>query len=201
MLNFFRVLVRVFSAIVFVVSTTNCVEAQEIRYPEVEVIVAFVNHYGQSWSRGSSWIFEPKTAILSKASPQNASQSLKALIPEASPAVIADLARVGEISVSFYIPRNLVYDEVSFKMADGNSIKEIFDSGSLTKSWDHFYDIYPKSNGLTRFSRVGIDTKNKQALLYVESHCGRLCGAGHIVFLRHDSKRWKVIRSAQLWVS
>jgi hypothetical protein len=52
--------------------------------------------------------------------------------------------------------------------------------------WDEFYEKYPDSNGMFRFSRVGFDDSKRQALALVWRSAGPLRGAIYLALLERD---------------
>jgi hypothetical protein len=71
-----------------------------------------------------------------------------------------------------------------------------------TLFWRTFYRRFPRAVGLVTFSRVGFNAARTQAVVSETRGCGGLCGTGNIVLLDRDpSGRWRVARSAMLWVS
>jgi hypothetical protein len=54
---------------------------------------------------------------------------------------------------------------------------------------------YPNSTGVLSLSRVGVNSDNTQALMYVRQHCGSLCGHDVWVLLsKQQDGRWQVTR-------
>jgi hypothetical protein len=54
-------------------------------------------------------------------------------------------------------------------------------------------------------SAVGFDADQTRALVYMENHCGSLCGDGATRFLRKEDGRWRLTAVAGIkhcqWVS
>lgn len=67
--------------------------------------------------------------------------------------------------------------------------------------WEGFRKHYPNSRGLIRFSRVGFDPGRKQALLFVSSNCGALCGSGTYYFLVRENNDWRIKKEQLIWIS
>ncbi len=58
--------------------------------------------------------------------------------------------------------------------------------------WTAFYHRYPHSSGILALSRVGFNRTEEQALVYVRSSCGSLCGAGEYYLLSRKGGIWRV---------
>ena len=56
--------------------------------------------------------------------------------------------------------------------------------------WKSFHLKYPKSGGLSTFSRVGFDRDRTQALVYHGYSCGGLCGGGSYYLLTRKNGVW-----------
>ena len=54
---------------------------------------------------------------------------------------------------------------------------------------------------IINISRIGINREDKQAVLYTQNYCGRLCGAGYYAVLELSDHKWKVVARASIWVS
>ena len=55
--------------------------------------------------------------------------------------------------------------------------------------------------GRVTLSRVGFNQNMGQALLYVEIHCGVLCGSGNYLLLVKKNKVWTIQEEYRTWVS
>lgn len=67
--------------------------------------------------------------------------------------------------------------------------------------WRAFYGVFPNSYGSTSVSAIGYTPDSTRALLFVSHSCGALCGEGNVVLLRLQFGRWRVEKTAMLWVS
>jgi len=56
-------------------------------------------------------------------------------------------------------------------------------------------------SGSIQVSRVGFNVIKTEALIYVESYCGALCGSGDLFLLRKNGDRWEIVATQDLWVS
>jgi hypothetical protein len=70
-----------------------------------------------------------------------------------------------------------------------------------TLNWDNFQKKIPNSVGLYIFSRVGFSKEGTQALVFVASYCGELCGKGNYYFLKKENGEWKIVSELNRWVS
>ena len=67
--------------------------------------------------------------------------------------------------------------------------------------WETFYERFPDSTGIIRFSRIGFNERHDQAFLYVENTCGSLCGSGSFVLLDRHGDDWQVVKETPVWES
>lgn len=66
-------------------------------------------------------------------------------------------------------------------------------SYTLPNRWDGFYKAYPNANGMIKLSRVGFDTKESQALVWVGHAADYLIGISFFVLLvRNKDGAWNV---------
>jgi hypothetical protein len=80
-------------------------------------------------------------------------------------------------------------------------INVIFSRSNWTNGWDIFYLIFPSSQGITSFSRVGFSTDKSQALLFSATQRNYLVGSGNFyVFSKKDGK-WSLSDSKNIWIS
>jgi len=84
-------------------------------------------------------------------------------------------------------------------MIPQKEIARLFNEGGSW--WDEFYKRYPDSGGFISLSRPGFNAARNQALVYIEHHCGGLCGTGRYVLLEKSKDRWRVIQEEMVWVS
>ena len=64
-----------------------------------------------------------------------------------------------------------------------------------------FVNQYAGASRLVSFSRVGFNPDQTMALVYQESFCGALCGAGQFRLLRIKGAGWVVAKDLLCWVS
>jgi hypothetical protein len=68
-------------------------------------------------------------------------------------------------------------------------------------NWSKFKKHYPRASGFTVMSAIGFNGAHDQALLYVGTSCGDLCGSGYFVLLTKKDGQWQVEKVANIWVS
>lgn len=64
-----------------------------------------------------------------------------------------------------------------------------------------FYKKHPKSRGLISLSKIGLNYRHDQALVYFSYYCGPLCAGGSFMILKKTGAHWRVTRKNELWVS
>ena len=58
--------------------------------------------------------------------------------------------------------------------------------------WTDFEQKYPNAISITTLSKVGLNQKLDQALVYMAYYCGNECGSANIYFLVREGESWKV---------
>jgi hypothetical protein len=69
--------------------------------------------------------------------------------------------------------------------------------------WARFRERFPGAGGYHAFSRPILTADLHDGIIYIESHCGWLCGWGGYAWLHRDSSTspWTVKRSIAVWES
>jgi hypothetical protein len=62
-------------------------------------------------------------------------------------------------------------------------------------SWNDYYDRYPRSGGYIFVSPVGFNNKKTQAIVYMGSICGGLCGRSQFHLLEKNHGVWHEVPS------
>jgi hypothetical protein len=91
------------------------------------------------------------------------------------------------------------------QLVSEETLSEIFSAKheGLHQRWSMFYERFPDGGKLTRVSRVGIDSKETVAIIYVGTRSGPLAGFGTIYVLERKGKTW-ILRPEHFgarWVS
>ena len=69
------------------------------------------------------------------------------------------------------------------------------------QGWRDFYKTYPKTSGAFSVSRVGFNENHDEAIIYVATQCGGLCGHGEFTLLEKEGAVWRIKQSFPLWES
>lgn len=88
--------------------------------------------------------------------------------------------------------------DVDCVLISSEDTEEIFKDSD---GWNNFYEKYPKSQGITTFSRVGFNADRTEALLYVSTQRGWLNAEGQYVQLSKKNDRWITKEKLELWLS
>jgi hypothetical protein len=93
--------------------------------------------------------------------------------------------------------------DVDFKyvLADEREIKELLDEGTPLGEWKGFKDKYPTAVGFITLSRVGLNARLDEALVFASWSCGPLCGYGELFMLVKKDNQWNVSARVRLYVS
>ena len=105
---------------------------------------------------------------------------------------VAKNAKSHQLTKSFDI-------KLEYALTSREKIGQIFKSGPA--GWDEFYRQFPDSGGYLSLSRAGLNTNSDQALVYVESSCGELCGTGSYQLLVKNDQGWAVQKRYVRWMS
>jgi hypothetical protein len=70
----------------------------------------------------------------------------------------------------------------------------------LDRAWRDFRAIHG-AGSYWRASRAVVSENGSQALIYVEVHCGGLCGTGMLILLSRSGDKWTVTDSDRAWIS
>jgi hypothetical protein len=105
----------------------------------------------------------------------------------------------GNVNVQQAFLRRSVHCAVNCVVIDSAQLESIFKKGG--GDWLAYYKQFPGSPGLLTFSRVGFSTDGAQALFYVSSNCGGLCGGGYYVVMERLNGRWVIEKEINVWVA
>jgi hypothetical protein len=78
-----------------------------------------------------------------------------------------------------------------YTLVDSSTIDRLFRHGS--EGWDSFYKRYPESGGYLTLSPVGFNKDKTQAIVYIASSCGSLCGRWGFHLLERVQGNWKEV--------
>jgi hypothetical protein len=78
-----------------------------------------------------------------------------------------------------------------YTLVDSNTINQFFRLG--LRGWDTFYKRYPDSGGYLTMSPVGFNKDKTQAIVYIGSSCGSLCGRWGFHLLERVQGTWKEV--------
>lgn len=81
---------------------------------------------------------------------------------------------------------------------DQGTFDRIFQSEN---GWDQFYGIYPGSQGIMTFSRVGFNAAQDQALVYAGNQQNYLAGRGNYILLTKKGGQWAIEEVVMAWIS
>ncbi|MGJ7505534.1 hypothetical protein ACSFBF_34665 [Variovorax sp. ZT5P49] len=184
---------------------TLALSGESMRPVEREAIAAYLNTLDPG-------VVSPKTLVVEQTTADTGSafvgatgferETLRKEMPQATGRVIDDFLRVLAKLSPLQIPSHLVRRNVRFQMVRVEDINYLFDTAkNLGLAWESFYKAYPDATGLVRFSRVGIDESASQALFFMSIGQGGLRAMGHFVLLHRPLGMWRVLDSAQAWIS
>ncbi len=67
--------------------------------------------------------------------------------------------------------------------------------------WEAFYKAFPNALGTTSLSAVGYNRTGDRAIMFIDHGCHSVCGSQHIVTLRRDQGRWRIVALRMTMVS
>lgn len=82
-----------------------------------------------------------------------------------------------------------------------DTLASFFSSGAA-KGWMRFRSAFPATRGYFQLTKPAFNADSTDALLYVDYHCGPLCGSGRLLHLVRDSTNvWRVRQNILFWIS
>ena len=82
------------------------------------------------------------------------------------------------------------------------SSKEYSELMKSANGWQIIEEQYPDIKTILSFSRVGLNSEENKALLFVNANCGPLCGATYfLLFCAKSESKWKLEHEYQITVS
>ena len=88
------------------------------------------------------------------------------------------------------------------RIVDGTKVNSIFSRQTrIPPSWDPFYAEFPGAEGLLGISLPAFTADRNHAVVYLESTCNPLCGAGFYVGLTRRKGGWKTSHRENAWIS
>lgn len=91
----------------------------------------------------------------------------------------------------------LIKFDLSHTLISKDEGNRIFNEGAF----EAFYNKYPTSRGLVRFSRAGFNKNMDQALLYFAQEYSPEGGEGFLVLLEKKDGEWDTVARVTVWVS
>lgn len=93
--------------------------------------------------------------------------------------------------------------ETDYALADFREIKRLFNDFAIRNDLPkEFKEKYPGAFGFISLSRVGFNARMDEAAVFVAWTCEHsLCGEGEFVLLSKQSRVWKIVNRAQLYIS
>jgi len=88
---------------------------------------------------------------------------------------------------------------IDYELVDSNQLVAIFKNNGA--GWQTYYKLFPGSQGVATFSRVGFNQDGTQALFYLSNQCGGLCGIGEYVVMENHNGRWIIAKEIVMWIS
>jgi hypothetical protein len=88
-----------------------------------------------------------------------------------------------------------------YVIVDHGEIKTLLHNFDVRNDWKDFNQKYPGAGGFISLSRVGLNSRLDEALVFASWTCGALCGKGEFVLLSRKDKVWKIANRALYIVS
>jgi hypothetical protein len=70
----------------------------------------------------------------------------------------------------------------------------------IPPGWEGF-DAEFRARSYLTISRPAYSADRRHAFVSLGSHCGELCGSGHLIELEKKSDGWRIVRSVGTWIS
>jgi hypothetical protein len=88
------------------------------------------------------------------------------------------------------------FSELPIVLTEQQEVDELFSTDGTAGGWAALGD-----SAIVRFSRVGFDCHQSQALMYESYSCGSLCGSGDLLLLVKTGTGWRVVQRIGLWIA
>ena len=85
-----------------------------------------------------------------------------------------------------------------YQLFSSKEYSEIIESAN---SWQIIEEQYPDIKTILSFSRVGLNSDENKALLFVRTNCGPLCGATYYLLFSKSDSKWKLEQEYQVRIS
>lgn len=125
---------------------------------------------------------------------------LQQRLRRASPVVIREFLKVVDNPVQLELSRE-AHPALLIYTVSEERLVQLFENRPMPEAWNAFRAAFPGAKGLARISRVGIDSKSGQALLFMSMTPGGLGGSGHLFLLQRERSRWSIVEDVRTWVS
>ncbi len=96
-----------------------------------------------------------------------------------------------EIDNNFDIPRKTI--QILDSQETWNLIK--------TEGWISFNENQGNVDGFLTFSQIAFHPYRREAVVYLDVHCGDLCGHGAYYYLNYRFGNWRITEIIPLWIS
>ncbi|MFZ6816817.1 hypothetical protein [Undibacterium sp. Ji22W] len=184
-----------------VLSIAAPVSAQ-IRSDETKVYAVLINELSKENLPNSTTVMLTKTRPLSQCLLTSKADEISRLIPTATKSVISDFLNVGEKEMHFDIPKPSSSSGNSLISLSENDFVTLFKrSIKLNEAWKDFFRQFPKSHSLITFSRVGLDSESKQALVLRSTTSGGQFESGDLFLMFKKKGRWKISERVNIWIT
>ncbi|BDD02600.1 hypothetical protein [Aureibacter tunicatorum] len=110
--------------------------------------------------------------------------------PEVDPSLFQKLDQLNENQVIFGDVFLLEDKDVSLLPTEEKEY--IFSSDDLNKSWESFYTVYPKAEGIHSFSRIAYNEDKTQAVVEVWYSYASLGGSSSSYLMKKTNDQWEV---------
>ena len=91
--------------------------------------------------------------------------------------------------------------KTDYVIVDHEEIKKLLHDFDAHNDWKDFNQKYPGAGGFISLSRVGLNSRLDEALVFASWTCGPLCGKGEFILLSRTDNGWTVVNRALYVVS
>lgn len=102
-------------------------------------------------------------------------------------------------NITSYPLGELILQRAGYDLITDRKINELF---IFSHGWDSFYKLYPESEGILTFSRVGFNNKKDQALVSICGQWDSYAGSGiYVLFTKKTNGLWVPEYEIKTWNS
>jgi len=112
------------------------------------------------------------------------------------------VANLNEVNDTTYLFEDEFHsDDNQLIVVSSEELSYIFDSQNVNNNWQEFYRRYENAVGYIKFSRIGFNDDQTQAILEAGHLYGSVGGEGSIIYLVKQRGKWVIKDRRMTWIA